>query len=85
MNILNTYDDFNFMLIILFLFIFIFAFMLMIINNTKTRRLNKYYSNLESNINNSSNASNASNANPLLQCIPRPTLIGNTIQMSCSS
>jgi hypothetical protein len=78
MNILNTYDDFNFMLIILFLFIFLFAFMLLIINNTKTRRLNKQYNNLESNINNSNNS------NPTLQCIPRPTLIGNTIQMSCS-
>ena len=79
MTILNTYDDFNFMLIILFLFIFLFSFMLMIINNTKTRRLNKYYTNLESNINNSSTA------NPTLQCIPRPTVVGNTIQMSCSS
>lgn len=75
MNILNTYDDFNFMLIILFLFIFLFSFMLLIINNTKTRRLNKQYNNLESNMNNS---------NPTQQCIPRPTLIDNTIQMSCS-
>jgi len=81
MNILNTYDDFNFMLIILFLFIFLFSFMLMIINNTKTRRLNKQYNHLESNIN---NANNANNENPALQCIPRPTLIGNSMQMICS-
>ena len=81
MTILNTYDDFNFMLILLFLFIFLFSFMLMIINNTKTRRLNQQYINLGSNINNSNNSTNA---NPTLQCIPRPTLIGNTIQMSCS-
>ena len=81
MNILNTYDDFNFMLIILFLFIFLFSFMLMIINNTKTRRLNKQYNNLESNMNNSNHSSNST---PTQQCIPRPTLIDNTIQMSCS-
>jgi len=56
----------------------------MIINNTKTRRLNKQYNHLESNINNANNANNANNENPALQCIPRPTLIGNSMQMICS-
>ena len=73
MSILNTYDDFNFMIILLFLYVFLFLFMVIIINNIKSRKqLNK---NMYSSINNTPNST--------LQCIPRPTLINNTIQMTC--
>ena len=41
MTILDTYDDFNFMVILLFIYLFIFIFILIIINNMKHRRLDQ--------------------------------------------
>jgi len=78
MSILDTYDDFNFTIILLFLYIFLIAFIVMIINNRKKRIINEPQ--FESKTNNGNE-----NENDTIQkqeCIPRPTLIGSTIQMS---
>jgi len=73
MSILDTYDDFNFTIILLFLYIFLFAFMVIIINNRKKRLM--YEQQFESKTIKGNNTQNQ-------ECIPRPTLIGSTIQMS---
>ena len=41
MTIIDTYDDFTFMIILLFIYIFLFSFMALIINNIKQRKNNQ--------------------------------------------
>ena len=38
MTIIDTYNDFTFMMILLFIYIFLFSFMALIINNIKQRQ-----------------------------------------------
>jgi len=74
MSILDTYDDFNFTIILLFLYIFLIAFIVMIINNRKKKLM--YEQQFESKLNNGTDTIQKQ------ECIPHPTLIGSTIQMS---
>ena len=75
MSIIDTYDNLNFTFIIVFLFIFLFSFISIIMLNIKSRNIQ--------NPQTTSNQNNKSNTPPILQCVPRPTLIGNVMQMTC--
>ena len=85
MSMLNTYDDFNFMIIALFIYIFLFGFIIIIINNRKSRKLyDQQFNSIQNSNRNSNRNSNSIESAPTLKCIPRPTLINNTMQMTCS-
>jgi cell division protein FtsL len=80
MNILDTYDDFNFTIILLFLYIFLIAFIVIIINNRKKRIINEPQ--FESNkYNSNSNSNNNTNNIQNQECIGNSSLIDNIMQM----
>jgi cell division protein FtsL len=80
MNILDTYDDFNFTIILLFLYIFLITFIVIIINNRKKRIINEPQ--FESNkYNSNSNSNNNTNNIQNQECIGNSSLIDNIMQM----
>lgn len=82
MSMLNPYDHFSFSIMLLFLYIFLIGFIMIIINNKKKRSLyeQKYKSNSMNSINSMNN-----NDQSKKNCIPSPTRIGDTIQMTTCS
>jgi len=82
MSILNHYDHFSFSIMLLFLYLFLFGFIMIIINNKKNRSLyqQKYKRNSMNSINSINNNNN--NDQSKQNCIPSPTRIGDTIQMT---
>lgn len=82
MNLLTHHDHFSFSIMLLFLYIFLIGFIMIIINNKKKRSLyeQKYKSNSMNSINSMNN-----NDQSKKNCIPSPTRIGDTIQMTTCS
>jgi hypothetical protein len=74
-TILNTYDPIKFNIMLLFVLICISAFVLLIIHNIKRKRLYQQQNNFGYN-NNNNNNNNDDTSN---QCIPKPSMINNTI------
>ena len=79
MTIVDTYDNFIFILMIVFLFICFLSIITLIMYNIKSRNLQNpsLYSNKYKNTNQNSNSI------PTLQCTPRQTLVGNVVQLTC--
>ena len=79
MTIVDTYDNFIFILMIVFLFICFLSIITLIMFNIKSRNLQNpsLYSNKYKNTNQNSNSI------PTLQCTPRQTLVGNVVQLTC--
>ena len=77
MTIVDTYDNFIFILMIVFLFICFLSIITLIMFNIKSRNLQNpsLYSN--------KNTNQSSNSIPTLQCTPRQTLVGNVVQITC--
>ena len=82
MSMLNPYDHFSFSIMLLFLYLFLIGFIMIIIYNKKNRSLyqQKYKGNSMNSMNNNNN-----NDQSKKNCIPSPTRIGDTIQMTTCS